>query len=333
MKTEPFHNEFDVCALGEMIIDCTPIGNSSKGSPMFEGNPGGAPCNVMACLARLGSKVTYIGKVGNDDFGRFFNNVLLELNIDNSGVMFADDLNTTLTFVNINPSGDRSFRFYRENTADVRILEEEVDYSLIDRSLLFHFGSVSMTDPVTRKTTMAAVKYASEQGKIISYDPNYRESIWKDKEEARTVISKGLSYADIVKISSEELEFLMGNSMELEAAADMLRKKYKIQILLVTMGVDGAYGFTGQLTAQCPAYHVHTIDTNGAGDAFMGGFLYSILQLHKPLSQITQKELEAYICFANATGSLTTTGRGSIPAMPDLSQVENCVTNEAFIKP
>lgn len=320
-------NEYDVCAIGEMIIDCTPVGTSAGGTPMFEGNPGGAPCNVVACLSKLGKKTAYIGKVGKDAFGKYFIETIERLGIDTCGILCAEDLNTTLSFVDIDSNGDRSFRFYRDNTADVLLQKEEINYEIIDRSKIVHFGSVSMTHRVTREATINAVEYAKGKGKIISFDPNYRPNLWDDQDEAKACMKRGLVLADVVKMSEEELAFLADNSGDLKQKARKLQREFNISLLFVTLGSHGAYGLTEKGILWQPTFNVETVDTNGAGDAFTGGSLFYILETNKPLKLFDRKDIERCLVFANATGSMSTTKRGSIPAMPNLSDVTSCIQN------
>ena len=318
-------DRFDLCALGEMIVDCSFIGESESGNPIFEGNPGGAPCNVAACLAKLGLKSTYIGKLGDDVMGRFFSRSLSLIGVDDSGVILDKEHNTTLTFVSVDETGDRSFQFYRDNTADVRLYESDVKKNVIAASRVFHFGTVSMTDPVTRQTTLSAVRYAAKNGLIVSFDPNYRSNIWPSVEQARDLISLSLELSDIAKVSEEELWLLADLHEDIRKAGAAVRKKYQIKILLVTLGAGGAYCFTDGAVLFRAAYDVKTIDTTGAGDAFMGGFLYSFLMLGKQISEVSAEEMENCLSFANATGSLTTTKPGAISALPQLQEVMDCL--------
>ena len=324
---------FDLCALGEMIVDCSLVGTSDSGSPLFEGNPGGAPCNVAACLAKLGLKSTYIGKLGDDVMGRFFFRSLSPIGVDDSGVILDKEHNTTLTFVSVDETGDRSFQFYRDNTADVRLYESDVKKDVIAASRVFHFGTLSMTDPVTRQTTLSAARYAAVNGLIVSFDPNYRSNIWPSAEEARELISLSLELSDIAKVSEEELWLLADECEDVRETGESIRKKYGVQILLVTLGAGGAYCFMNGTVLFRSAYDVKTVDTTGAGDAFMGGFLYSFLMLGKQISEVSVKEMEKCLAFANATGSLTTTKPGAISALPQLQEVMDCVKNGKQISP
>ncbi len=314
----------DVTALGELLIDFTPAGLSPQNKPLFEQNPGGAPANVLACLSRLGRQTAFIGKVGADQFGYSLKSTLDEVGVSTRGLVMTDKCHTTLAFVHLNAQGDRSFSFYRNPGADLLLEPGELSYNLIDDCQIFHFGSVSMTADPARQATLTAVRYAKEQGKTISYDPNLRLPLWPSPEIARMHILQAMPLADIVKISEEELLFLTGEN-DLNQGAEFLLRQYDLQLVLITLGPKGAYARTMASEARRPAYDVKTIDTTGAGDAFTGGFLYQLLQSGKTLSELTDADLGDFLAFANATGSLTTTRKGAIPALPTLGEVEDCM--------
>ena len=202
---------FDVVALGELLIDFTPAGTSEAGNVLFERNPGGAPANVLAAVTKLGGTGALIGKVGSDQFGFFLRDVLEKHGIDGRGLRFSHDVNTTLAFVQLNEHGDRSFSFYRKPGADTTLAPEDLDFGLIDSAKIFHFGSLSMTDEPARSATRTALEYARKKGKIITYDPNWRPVLWTSDEQAKENMLFGLQYADVLKISEEELMFLTGS--------------------------------------------------------------------------------------------------------------------------
>ncbi len=313
----------DVIALGELLIDFTPI-KSKDGKEAFEVNPGGAPANVLACLAKLGRKTAFIGKVGNDHFGKFLFNYLKEKNIDVSSLKFTDDANTTLAFVHLDKKGERSFSFYRKPGADITLSKKDIDFKMIKEAKIFHFGSLSLTDEPARTATLDAANYAKRESLIISYDPNYRKPLWKNIDEAKKFISLGLKYTDIIKISFEELE-LITSKKDLSAGTSKLYDM-GILVIFVTLGEKGAYykykGGNGLLKT----YKVKAIDTTGAGDAFMGAILYKLTG--KSLDEINnfqKNQFEEIVNFANATGALTTTKKGAIPAMPGLKEINDCI--------
>lgn len=321
----------DVTAIGELLIDFTPAGLSAQNNPLFEQNPGGAPANVLACLSKLGHRTAFIGKVGQDQFGYSLKQTLQQVGVDTEGLIMTDTCHTTLAFVHLSESGDRSFSFYRKPGADVLLTAEEVSDQLIDDCLIFHFGSVSMTDEPARTATLAAVRYAHDQGKIVSYDPNLRMKLWDSPESAKTVILAAMPLADIVKISEEELVFLTGKT-DLAIGARYLLETYDLDLVLITLGPKGAYAATATAQARKPAYAVKTIDTTGAGDSFTGGFLHQLLQSGKRPGRLTEADLADFLLFANAVGSLATTRKGAIPALPTLEQVEECLRERPFEK-
>jgi fructokinase len=324
MAEEP--EMYDVCALGELLIDFTPSGLNEEGMCLFARNPGGAPANVLVQLGRLGGKGAFIGKVGEDDFGRFLDRVLQENGVDTAGLIRSPEYNTTLAFVHLNPRGDRSFSFYRRQGADLMLGFEEVNRSLIDNSRIFHFGAVSITGEPCRTTVRRAAEYARERGKILSCDPNYRPLLWKDEAEAFREISALIPFADILKVSEEELALLAGGR-DLEKGAALLAAKGPA-VVLVTLGPEGAFYYRGgsePLRGTLPAYSaVKTIDTTGAGDSFFGAFLYRLREKSKAdLRVMAKAELEEAVDFANAAGSLTTAKKGAIPAMPGTGEIES----------
>ncbi|AST58286.1 carbohydrate kinase family protein [Thermoanaerobacterium thermosaccharolyticum] len=316
---------YDVVALGELLIDFTPAGFSDNGHTLFEMNPGGAPANVLSAVTKLGGNGAFIGKVGSDQFGYFLNEVLKKNKINTDGLKFTKKANTTLAFVHLNYKGDRSFTFYRNPGADTMLEEEDIKLDLIENGKIFHFGSLSMTDEPSKSATLKAIEYAKQNKKIISYDPNLRLHLWKNEIIAKKRMILGLQYADIVKLSEEELQFLTEES-NLEYGSKMLLDM-GIKLVLVTLGANGCYYRHILSSGHVPAYHVNVVDTTGAGDAFLGAILYNISNLDYNLEKIKTLEIRKIIDFANAAGGLCTTKRGAIPAMPTLEEVKYCVDN------
>jgi fructokinase len=311
---------YDVTAIGEVLIDFTPGGSTENDILLFERNPGGAPANVVAALAKLGKKTSFIGKVGNDEFGIFLRDELKNSQIETKGLVFSDEINTTLAFVHLNHQGDRSFTFYRNPGADMTLREEEVDLDIIKESRIFHFGSLSMTHEPAASATLKAVAYAKDKGLIISYDPNLRKALWDNLDRARFTILEGFKYADIVKISDEELEFLTGTK-ELESGSLELQNRFQTPLIFVTLGAEGSFYRFGNQVGLLSGYPVKTVDTTGAGDAFLAGILYRVLEGNKSLTQLTVMDIEQMVGFANAVGALATTKKGAIPAMPSVGEV------------
>jgi fructokinase len=317
---------YDVVAIGELLIDFAPGGLTAEGTALFERNPGGAPGNVLAILAKLGKKTALISKVGEDQFGEFLISVIDEIGIDKRGIVVTNEANTTLAFVHLDSKGDRSFSFYRKPGADMLLSEKEVDLELIYDTKIFHFGTVSMTHEPCRGATLHAVKTAKETGALISYDPNLRPPLWNSLEEAKEIIELGLEYADILKVSNEELEFITGIK-DLEEGSNYILDKYGIKLILVTLGPKGCFYRLGSETGRLDTYDVPTVDTTGAGDAFWGALLYQIIEKNKALTELSKSDMEYMVDFANAAGSLATMRKGAIPAMPSIAAIEECIKN------
>jgi sugar/nucleoside kinase (ribokinase family) len=316
---------FDVIALGEVLIDFTPAGKSETVEVRFEQNPGGAPANVLSALAKWGKRTAFIGKVGNDQFGHYLNSVLQKNIIDTSGVVFTDDVNTTLAFVHLNDQGDRSFSFYRNPGADMKLHESEIDLEMISNSRIFHFGSISMTHDPSASATLKAVSFAKENGLLISYDPNLRVNLWNDLNHAKNMIEAGLKYADILKISEEELEFITGTK-DLSKGSEYIFSHFYTKLIFVTLGSKGCFYRLGHETGKCCGYEIESIDTTGAGDAFLAGVLYQIIEINKDIMDLSTKDVEQMVSFANAVGALATTKKGAIPAMPSLEDIQGLYT-------
>ncbi|MEM1483576.1 carbohydrate kinase [Oscillospiraceae bacterium PP1C4] len=322
---------FDIAAIGELLIDFTPYGTNEHGIALFAQNPGGAPANVLAMNTCLGGSSAFIGKVGQDDFGSFLRNVLEKSKIDVTGLVMTPDVNTTLAFVQLNEYGDRSFSFYRKPGADMMLTTNEVKKDIINQCKIFHFGSVSLTDEPCRTATLDSVQFAKQQGKIISYDPNYRAPLWNNPDRAKAEISQALPLADILKVSDEEMVFLTGETV-LEKGAVKLAA-YGPSVVLVSLGCKGAFYYVNSGFGTLRTYDVEAIDTTGAGDAFFGAVLYQLREMNlEMLKALSQSEWEDIIDFANAAGSLTTTQKGAIPAMPALHAIEKCRRTVPLLK-
>lgn len=321
---------YDVVALGEVLIDFTPLGKTSGGNPSFEQNAGGAPANVLAILSKLGKKTSFIGKVGDDQFGHFLKQTLEQVKIDTTGLVFSEEVRTTLAFVHLDDSGDRSFSFYRNLGADMTLTKDEVCTEVIANSSIFHFGSLSLTHPTVAVATFHAVEQAKQANKLISFDPNLRESLWSSLDAAKQMMLQGMQHADIVKVSEEELLFLTGKA-DLDLAAQELCSTYQLSLLFVTRGEKGCYYRCGSISGAVAAYQVKVVDTTGAGDAFFGGALYKLLDAAKSaadIASLSQAELEAIVAFANAAGGLTATRKGAISIMPTLDEIAALMNNQ-----
>lgn len=315
---------YDVVALGESLIDFTPAGTNEQGLPLFSQNPGGAPANVLAMNAKLGGSTAFIGKVGQDDFGRFLKSTMERAGINCRGLCRDPKIPTTLAFVQLDEYGDRSFTFYRKPGADLLLCPEELPRELLTDCRVFHFGSVSLTGNPSRQATRQAAKTAKAAGALLSFDPNYRPLLWESEEEARTEILRAVQLADLLKVSGEELLLLTGTD-DLNAGAAQLAALGPTAVL-VTLGPDGAFFLTPAGSGLLPAYDLETADTNGAGDAFVGALLACLAAYgENALHTMTKQNWSAAVAFANAAGSLTTTAKGAIPAMPNREQIEWCM--------
>lgn len=311
---------YDVTTFGEILIDFTWQGVNESGQVLFAQIPGGAPANVAVAARKLGAHTAFIGKAGKDMHGEFLRSVLEKEKVETKGMLLDENYFTTLAFVNVSENGERSFSFARKPGADTMIEKEEVNIDILDNTKVFHVGSLSMTHQPARETTLYAVHRAKEKGSIISYDPNYRSSLWKDAETAKRQMRSLIPYVDIMKISDEETELLTGKEKPEEAAKILFQKG--VQIAVVTLGEAGAYLYCKEGGIQVPGFASKVADTNGAGDSFWGGFLYCISKSEKSLEQLTMDELKKFVRFGNAVASLCVEKKGAIPAMPSLAEVE-----------
>ena len=312
--------KYDVTALGELLIDFTENGNSEQGNPLMEANPGGAPCNMLSMIQKLGGTTAFIGKVGKDMFGRQLRQAVESVGIDTRNLMEDEEIHTTLAFVHTFPDGDRDFSFYRNPGADMMLTKEEIQEDLIRNSKVFHFGTLSSTHEGVRETTRYAIDVAKEAGCLVSFDPNLRPPLWKTLEDARKEIEYGLSKTDILKISDNEVEFLCGTS-DYDEGAKMLIEKYNIPFVCVTLGKDGSRAYYKGMRVEVPGFvQKNTIETTGAGDTFCGCMLHYIIQ--HGLEDLTEENLRELLTFANAAASVITTRKGALAVMPSKEEVE-----------
>lgn len=315
-----------VSALGELLIDFTDAGISANGQKLFERNAGGAPANVLVALERLGHETAFLGKVGDDMHGRFLRDTLTTQNINCDGLIVDPDVFTTLAFVALSPTGERSFSFARKPGADTQLTRDEIRRDIIASSKIFHVGSLSLTDEPARSATIEALETAREAGCIISYDPNYRASLWPSAEVAAEYMRKVIPYANLLKMSAEEVVLLTGLHRPSEGAQALLDAG--VDVVCVTMDADGAYVATREGAQLVPSFRVEPIDTTGAGDSFWGGFLSAVLEGGKALADITLQDVCTYARFANAVASLCVRGRGAIPSMPTRAQVDALLASQ-----
>ncbi len=314
---------YDVVALGELLIDFTENGLSGQGNPLLEANPGGAPCNVLAMLNRLGKKTAFIGKVGNDQFGKMLKEVVEESGTDVSGLAMDEQVHTTLAFVHTFPDGDREFSFYRNPGADMMLTKEEVDPELIKKARIFHFGTLSSTHAGVREATRYAIDVAKENGLLVSFDPNLREPLWESLDQAKEEILYGMSKCDILKISDNEMEFMTGTT-DYNKGVEMLREQFDIPLICVTLGREGSRAFYKDMIVEAaPFVREDTIETTGAGDTFEACTLNYILE--HGLEDLTEENLKEMLTFANAGASIITTRKGALKVMPEKEEIEKVI--------
>ena len=313
--------KYDVVALGELLIDYTDNGLSSQGNPVYEANPGGAPCNVLAMLRKLGYNAAFIGKVGDDGFGKQLAGVLKETGIVTEGLRWDSSVHTTLAVVHTLPGGDRDFSFYRNPGADMMLTEEELPLDMIENCRIFHFGTLSMTHEGVRKATLKAIEVAKASGALISFDPNLRPPLWDSLEAAAEQIHVGLGLCDILKIADNEIEFMTGEK-DFDKGAAILQERYpNIKILNVTAGADGSYSYSFGHRVFVPSFQLGgTIETTGAGDSFCASVLGFVLK--NGTENLTVEQLTEMLRFANAAAYLVTTKKGAICSMPEKAEVE-----------
>ena len=307
----------DIVAIGEVLIDLTQKGVDELGVGQYAANPGGAPANLAVAAARLGASTAFVGKVGRDAFGNYLRTVLEENQVDTAGLVADEKEHTTLAVVSVDETGERSFSFYREPSADVNLKAEEIPAALLKDTRLLHFGSVSLTAEPARSATIYAAKKARENGCLVSYDPNYRASLWPSEEEAVREMKNALPLCDILKISDEELPLLTGTTDP--AAGSEILARLGIRLIFITLGANGAFFRLGEETGSVPGIKVKVGDTNGAGDTFFGAALSQLVK--ENLNTLTLPRLAEIAAFANKAASITTSRHGAIPAMPRLEEL------------
>ena len=312
--------KFDILTLGELLIDFTHNGVSSQGNGLFEANPGGAVCNVLAMMNKLGHSAAYMGKVGDDIFGHLLKKTLEEVSINTECMLMDKDARTTLAFVANDETGDRSFSFYRNPGADMMFTEEEVNEEAIAASRIFHFGTLSMTHEGVREATKKALDIAKKNGVMISFDPNLRESLWDSLDTAKEQFAYGMQYCDVLKISDNEIQWFTGKE-DYEEGVKALQDTYHIPLIFLSLGRDGSRAYYKDMKVSVPAFvQENTIETTGAGDTFFGSALHFVLE--KGLENLSVDDLKEMLTFANAAASIITTRKGALKVMPSRAEVE-----------
>ena len=310
----------DVVALGELLIDFACLSTDGEGYPTMAAHPGGAPANFLAALTKFGAKTALLGKVGTDAFGKLLTGTLQKAGIETKGLIATDDVFTTLAFVTFDEHGDREFSFSRKPGADTCISFDELDLSLIDQAKVFHFGTLSLTDEPAAEATRKAVAYAKAAGKLITYDPNLRKPLWKSLETAKEQLIWGLSQADVVKISDEEVEFLFG--LGVREGAQYILDNFGVKLVFVTCGADGCWFQNAKAQGHVPSLSgIKVIDTTGAGDIFGGSAVWKLLQAGKAPQELEEAQLRDIVRFACTSAGLSTTRSGGISSVPDYQTV------------
>ena len=311
---------YDVVALGELLVDFIQNGSSAAGNPVFEANPGGAPCNVLAMLSRLGYQTAFIGKVGDDYFGRMLGDTIKETGISAEGLIYDGDVNTTLALVHTLAGGDRDFSFYRKPGADIMLSEKEVNKKLIEECRVFHFGSLSLTNEPAATATKAAVSCAKSMGKLISFDPNLREPLWEGDEQAKEAIWYGIGECDVLKIADNEIKWLTGKE-DYDEGVQTIKERSNVKLINVTLGNEGSLAYYADMKIYGkPFLSDRTVDTTGAGDTFCACVIGFVLE--HGLDNLAEADLEIMLSFANAAASIVTTRKGAIRSMPAKEEID-----------
>lgn len=312
-------NKNKVVALGELLIDFTENGISEQGNPLLEANPGGAPCNVLAMLTKLGVSTAFIGKVGKDQFGKMLRQKIEAMGIDARYLYEDEKIHTTLAFVHTYEDGDRDFSFYRNPGADMMLTEDEIPDTLIQTADIFHFGTLSMTHEGVRNATKRAVAVAKKAGCLISFDPNLRPPLWDSLEEAKEQTAYGMERCDILKISDNEVQWFTGKE-DYDEGIRMIQEKYQIPLIVLSMGKDGSRAYYGKSRVEeKPFLQEKTIETTGAGDTFGACILNYVLE--HGLEHLEEKHLSEMLIFANAAASIITTRKGALCVMPEKDEI------------
>ena len=306
---------FDIVAFGELLIDFYQTDEET-----FKKQAGGAPCNVLVAGANLGKKTAFIGKVGNDTLGKFLKKTIEDKNVNTDGLILCNETNTTLAFVNLDENGERSFSFYRKNSADVTIRNEDVNYNLIDNTKIMYFGSLAFTDEPCRSTILNILDYAKSLNKIIAYDVNYRSHLWEGKDNILSNLKVGLEYTNILKVSDEEA-LLLTNEKDLQKSSKQLLVN-NVKVVLITLGENGVFYRTKDSFGIVESFKTKVVDTTGAGDAFYGAFLTYLLEESIDLNNIDNQKLQKIIRKANLVASINISKVGAMSGMPTKKEID-----------
>ncbi|MFB0546760.1 MAG: PfkB family carbohydrate kinase [Anaerolineae bacterium] len=316
----------DIVCLGEMLIDMFPaeLGRSLVEVSAFRPKPGGAPANVAVAAARLGARSAFIGKVGDDAFGRYLVDVLRQQGVDTRGMRFDEKARTTMAFIAMPDENTAEFVFYRNPGADMLLRADELDRQLLGETSAFHFGSISLIEEPSRSATVEAVYIARQAGALISFDVNYRPSLWNDPAEAHDRIMAMMPYVNLLKVNEVELALLAG-SEDLDAASKTLLEQGP-DLCVVTLGPKGSFFQVAEGGEHVPGFAVYTVDATGCGDAFTAALLCQLVGSADWRDQLSPAQLRKILRYANAAGALTAQTLGVIPALPTAAEVDEFLT-------
>jgi len=304
----------NIIALGELLIDF--IQNDK--TPSYEANPGGAPCNFLAMTKKLGNNPFFIGKVGDDAFGKQLETAIIDAGINPCGLIKSSKYATTLAFVHHDSTGDRSFSFYR--SADSFIDENEIKESFFEQKDIFHFGTLSMTNAICKKATLKAIKIAQAKNLTITFDPNLRKNLWDNLDKAKEAFIEGFKVCNILKIADNELQWFTGIN-DLDQAIKVFRAQYPIKLIFLTLGKDGSRAYYNNLVVHAPTFlELACIDTTGAGDSFFGTAISKVFEYG--LDDLDEKSLRKSLIFANAAASIVASRKGVIKSLPQITEIE-----------
>ncbi len=326
MSTGTEAARFDLVSCGEALIDFTPVDANEPGPPLYAAHAGGGPANLAVAFARMGGAAAFIGQVGNDFWGRHLAATLAAEQIDTTGLVYADLYHTSLAFVHLFADGDRDFTFYRHPGADEKLCQRDVRFDVIQQARVFHFSSLLFTDETARTASLAAARFARAQGLLVSYDPNWRPMLWPDAQAGHEALRLGLRLADFVKVTPQELALLSDTQSETEGTQRLFNSG--VRLVLLTRGAGGCTVFSRSQRVDVPGFAVAAVDTTGAGDAWLGAFLYQWIAHSKQANatapvpdQLPAAELAQMARFANAAAAVQISRFGGIPAMPLYSEV------------
>ena len=317
----------DIVAIGELLVDFTHI--DADGAVAYKPGAGGAPANLVCMASKLGGSTGFIGKIGRDMFGFALQKELRANGVDTSGLILDPNYSTTLAFVRNTPEGERDFVFYRspETSADLNIRYGEVNREMIDSCKVLYYGSLCLTSEPSKTAVLSAAEYAKCKGRLTAFDPNWRPTLWKDKPSALLTMRQAAKFADIIKVSEDELQLLTDSATLVMSIAKLLEQGVKV--IVVTQGAKGCIVATHKGIETYPAYSAKIVDTLGAGDSFFGGFLYKLCALGKDIEELEPADIEAMAMLGNACGALTSSRKGAIPGMPSADEVRTFIREAA----